>query len=167
MVQGYCPSCGEEINFDFDFSGDTACPHCQEQLEVTAKRGTEIEVRRKRPYRPEEEISSEAQDELKAVEWRSLHESSIAAGSGAYIAAEFMSLRAVEGIARRITNEGNFADAIDALEQDYPTLSASISYLKEGRNKVAHPDKERSSRNEAKQTYNMAVRIIEEIFPED
>lgn len=160
----YCPVCSQQIELHRGVSGDSSCPHCGEPLDISVERNGEIRIRKVRPYSIDEYLSPEARNNLEPVERRSLFESSLAAGYGAYIAAEFMSLRALEGISRRYTKEGNWSDAIDELEEEYPELSGTIDYLRNERHKVAHPDKERSSKKDAEQTFHSVVRIIDEVF---
>lgn len=163
MVEVNCPECGEQFRVDAYLRGDTSCPNCTEPLEVSMGENG-IEVRRKRPFIPASDIPDNVKNELEPVEWNSLQEASLCAAEGAYIGAEFMSTRALESISRRVTGEGNWPNAIDALEDDYPDLTPTIEYLKSERNKVAHPDKVESSKTEAQQTYHMTVRMITEMF---
>lgn len=126
--------------------------------------GEKIEVRRRKEFTPSHDLSPEAEEELELVEWQSLHEASLCSGNGSFVASEFMSTRALESISIRLTNEGNWADAIDELKDEHPQLTGPIEYLKEERNKVAHADKEKSSSIEARQTYDMVVRMIEDLL---
>ena len=112
-------------------------------------------------------MSDEVIEKLKPVEWQSLQEAALCSGSGSYVASEFMATRALESLSKRLTKERTWADAIGELEDEYEELTGAIEYLKNERNQVAHPDKEESSRIEARQTYDMVIRMVEEILNPD
>lgn len=162
-VEYRCPESGSEQYVHVAFSGDTSCSECGEVFDVsTTSQG--VEVKRHRSYSPMSYITSEALSELNKLEYKSLKESSLPVGVGAYIAAEFMTTRALERISRRLTGENNWPEAIEALEEDYPELSSTITYPKEERNKVAHPYKSTSISTEAEQVYHTTLRMIEDIL---
>jgi hypothetical protein len=98
---------------------------------------------------------------LNELELNSLDESAIAAGQGAYIASEFMALRALESVSRRITDEETWDNAIDRIEERHGELSGYISMLRDRRNEVGHPDAVESDEVQAQHTFEQVKHMLE------
>jgi len=165
MVAIRCVECGQEIRIDpwsTPYDGELSCPNCGTKMQVfaTVREGTF--VRRKYPSFNELKVVWER---LSEIEKKSIYEASISLGVGAYTASEMMSLRCLESILRRIygTNE-MLGKLIERMERDnrLADLKGILTYFKNVRNRVAHPEKI-SSKLEAESTFQMTKRLLIEI----
>ena len=144
------------------YDGELSCPNCGTKMQVfaTVREGTF--VRRKYPSFNELKVVWER---LSEIEKKSIYEASISLGVGAYTASEMMSLRCLESILRRIygTNE-MLGKLIERMERDnrLADLKGILTYFKDVRNRVAHPEKI-SSKLEAESTFQMTKRLLIEI----
>jgi len=123
--------------------------------------GTEV----KRKYPPLDELK-EIWERLSSIEKASFGESSLSLGSRAYTASEVMSLRTLEGILRRVYNvEETLGKLIERMEKDdrLSDLKGVVSYFKDVRNRIAHPEK-LSSKLDAESTFQMTKRLAIEIM---
>lgn len=161
-----CPGCSELLKINSKVTGTVGCGTCGEQLNVS-ENGDKLHIERNQEFTPAYDLSDSAISRLKPVEVNSLEEASKCTASGSYLASEIMATRALESISKRLTDKGNWSDAIGDLQEEYPRLTGTIEYLKDERNNVAHPDKVTSSKVEANQTYYMVIRMVEEILGEE
>jgi len=155
-----CPDCGENLSLDMDSAGITSCSNCGAQLELGDDAAANKTVRRVKSFGPRD-YTDELLEKLNDLERNSLEESAIASGQGAYIASEFMSLRALESVSRRITNEGTWDNAIDRIEEQHGELSGYIGMLRDRRNEVAHPDAVESSEHLAERTFEQVKHTLD------
>jgi len=155
-----CPDCGENLLLAPTSVGRTSCHKCGTQLEVKDDMSGNKMVRRVKSFGPEMDYTDELLYKLNELEKNSLEESAIAAGQGAYIASEFMTLRALEAVSRRITGEGTWDNAIDQLEKNHGELSAYINMLRDRRNEVAHPDAVKSTEDQAQRTFEQVKHML-------
>jgi uncharacterized Zn finger protein (UPF0148 family) len=155
-----CPDCGENLSLPPTSVGRTSCPKCGAQLEVRDDMSGNKMVRRVKSFGPEMDYTDELLDKLTKLEKNSLEESAIAAGQGAYIASEFMALRALEAVSRRITDEERWNSAINQIENDFGDLSGYIDMLRDRRNEVAHPDAEESTEDQAQRTFEQVKHML-------
>jgi len=159
-----CVNCGMEIYIDpmaTPYEGEAGCPNCGTKMQVyVSQRGSRVE----RKYPSLNELRN-IQKILSDVEKVSITEASLSLGVGAYTASEMMSLRCLESILRRIyrTNE-MLGKLIERMESDnkLSDLKGILSYFKNVRNRVAHPEKI-SSKLEAESTFQMTKRLLIEI----
>ena len=157
MVAIRCVECGQEIRIDpwsTPYDGELSCPNCGTKMQVfaTVREGTF--VRRKYPSFNELKVVWER---LSEIEKKSIYEASVSLGVGAYTA--------IESILRRIygTNE-MLGKLIERMERDnrLADLKGILTYFKDVRNRVAHPEKI-SSKLEAESTFQMTKRLLIEI----
>jgi phage FluMu protein Com len=162
-----CVKCGQEIlidTFSTPYEAEVACPNCETAMQVyVGSLGQGAMVKRK--YPSFEELK-EIWGRLSEIEKTSILEASLSLGSGAYTASELMSLRTLEGILRRIyeVNE-TLGKLIEKMEKDdrLSDLKGILSYFKDVRNRVAHPEK-LSSELDAASTFQMTKRLLIEII---
>ncbi|GCC11017.1 hypothetical protein IPdc08_01062 [archaeon] len=164
MPEIRCVNCGMRIYIDaMDtlYEGEVGYPNCGTKVQVYVSQ-TGSRVERKYPSYTE---LKEIWEILSEVEKKSISEASFSLGAGAYTASEMMSLRCLESILRRIygTNE-MLGKLIERMEKDnkLSDLKGILSYFKDVRNRVAHPDKI-SSKLEAESTVQMTKRLLIEI----
>lgn len=155
-----CPDCGENLSLDVSSVGRTSCPECGTQLEVGNTTSGNKMVRRVRSFGPENDYTDKLLDKLNELEQNSLEESAIASGQGAYIASEFMALRALEAVSRRITDEETWDTAIDRIEEQHGDLSGYIAMLRDRRNEVAHPDAVESTEDQSQRTFEQVKHML-------
>ena len=155
-----CPDLGGNLSLDIDSIGRTSSPECGTQLELRDSFSGNIEVRRVKSFGPEMDFSNELLDKLTEL-GKSLDESAIASSEGAYIASEFMALRALESVSKRITEETMWDNAINGIDQEHGELSAYISMLRDRRNKVAHPDAVVSTEDQAQRTFEQVKHMLD------
>jgi hypothetical protein len=106
------------------------------------------------------DYQSELLVKLSQLEINSLNESAVAAGQGAYIASEFMSLRALEAVSRRMTGEDTWDNSIDRIEEQHGDLSGYIDMLRDRRNEVGHPDAIESTEDQARRTFEQVKHVL-------
>jgi len=161
-----CVKCGEEIIIDAyscPYEGEVACPKCLTPLQVymgLLGKGTIV----KRKYPSFEELE-EISETLSKIEKNSIQEASLSLGSGAYTGSELMALRTLESILRRTYEvDDTLGKLIERMESDnrLSDLKGILSYFKDVRNRIAHPEK-LSSKLEAESTFQMTKRLLIEI----
>ena len=89
-------------------------------------------------------LLNEIWEMLSDVEKTSIYEASLSLGVGAYTASEIMSLRCLESILRRIYGTSEMlGKLIERMKNDnrLSDLKGILSYFKDVRNRVAHPEK--------------------------
>ena len=145
------------------YNAELSCPECKAKMQVyVGSIGQESIVKRK--YPSFEELN-EIWEMLSDVEKKSIYEASLSLGVGAYTASEMMSLRCLEGILRRIYGTSEMLGRlIERMENDnrLSDLKGILTYFKDVRNRVAHPEKI-SSELEAESTFQMTKRLLIEI----
>jgi len=164
MPEIRCVDCGRRIYIDAmstPYEGEVSCPKCGAKMQVyVSQNGSKVE----RKYPSFNELG-EIWEILSDVEKKSISEASLSLGIGAYTASEMMSLRCLEGTLRRIyrTNE-TLGGLIERMERDdrLADLKGILTYFKDVRNRVAHPEKI-SSKLEAESTFQMTKRLLIEI----
>ncbi|MBI4181228.1 MAG: hypothetical protein HY528_04785 [Chloroflexi bacterium] len=170
-----CVFCGQEILIDSlacPYSGEVACPNChiEMQVYVTFNSQEATKVQRKYPFYPQADLKEEWQY-LTKVETNSFNEAAWDVGNKTYTSAEFMAMRALESVCRRLYEKTTGKEAsqgwgkvIDELADTglFKPYVGIMGYFKDVRNRLAHPDGI-SSEHEAKSSYMMAVRLVKEL----
>lgn len=166
MPEIRCVECGKGIlidAFSTPYDAELSCSECGTKMQVYIGVGGQGSIV-KRKYPSFEELR-EIWEMLSDVEKKSIYEASLSLGVGANTASEMMSLRCLESILRRIYRTSEMlGKLIERMENDnrLSDLKGILSYFKDVRNRVAHPEKI-SSKLEAESTFQMTKRLLIEI----
>ena len=165
-----CIYCGSSIDIDDDvipYMAQLACPECMCTMRVNINpKGEETTLNPAILVYDDLSKKRKIWSKLSKMEKKSIKEASYAFGIEAFTASELMSLRTIESVLRRIYKvDETFGKLIRRMEKDerLSDLQGIVSYFKDERNKVAHPDR-LSSELEAKSTFEMTKRLLIQII---